>query len=160
MTSSRERGWSRRSVVLTGAGGLLLAGCDLDLGSDGEAAPGSASTTSPPTSADQRLVDQVGAQINTASAALAVRITDAGLTRKVADLRTVHARHLELLEITGTGPGAGTAQVRRPAAHVRQVETRLQRQLVDAAVAAESGTLAKLFASMSAALSQRLVQLP
>ena len=43
---------------------------------------------------------------------------------------------------------------------VRAAETTLQRQLTEAAVRAESGALAKVLASMAAAVAQQLAVLP
>ncbi len=53
---------------------------------------------------------------------------------------------------SSTGP-TGLPQVRR-------AESTLQRHLTDAAVAAESGALAGLLASMAAAIAQHLAVLP
>jgi hypothetical protein len=76
--------------------------------------------------------------------------TAAGLT----GLAALHAAHIDALD--GTPPRDGRRRGVDPAV-VRRHERQLQARLVDAAMAAESGALARLLASMSAAVSQRLV---
>lgn len=81
-----------------------------------------------------------------------------GLAAELDGFRRLHAAHLAALP----GDTEPTARPRvrggpRPVrAELRQREARLQRALADAAVAAGSGALAALLASMSAAVAQRL----
>ena len=100
----------------------------------------------------------IRAEVTTAS----VLVTSAlrarpGLSGELAGFGTLHTRHLRALE--GPRP-RGRAPVRGNAAAVRKTvragEARLQASLATAAVAAESGQLAALLASMSAAIAQQL----
>ena len=125
---------TRRTTLALGAAGLLsVAAC----GTAQEQEPLAAS-------ADETLDEEVVAQI-TAVAALT-----AGLPRWSA----MHAAHLQALDATAPVVTAAPAT----AAQVRAAERGLQRYLVDAALRAESGPLARLLASMSAAVSQQLAQ--
>ena len=120
-----------------GAGGLLsVSACGEEAGTP----PQPRSDGDP----DRTLVDEVVEHI-TATAALSGR---------VPKLTAVHAAHLVALEAEPVSAGPA------PLARLRRAETRLQRLLVDASLRAESGTLARLFASMSAAISQQLATLP
>ncbi len=99
---------------------------------------------------DATLVDEAIARISAA----------ATLTAQVPRLSALHAAHLEALEAEPPATptdGATSAPVTR--GQLRRTERDLQRFLVDASMRAESGPLARLFASMSAALSQQLVVL-
>jgi hypothetical protein len=66
----------------------------------------------------------------------------------------MHTAHLDALEAAPPVPGTAA-----PLPQLLRSERQLQRFLVDAAMAAESGGLARLLASMSAAVSQHLVVL-
>lgn len=125
---------SRRILLATGvAGAALVSGC-------GDArSPAPARADDP----DTALVDEVVGRI-TATAALSAR---------VPDLVALHTAHLDALD--AAPPVAGTAS----RARLLRSERQLQRFLVDAAVRAESGPLARLLASMSAAVSQQLAVL-
>jgi hypothetical protein len=92
---------------------------------------------------DGTLVDEVVARI-TATAALAAR--EPGLV-------AMHTAHLGALDAPPPVPG------KAPRPRLLSSERQLQRFLVDAAERAESGPLARLLASMSAAVSQQLVVL-
>jgi hypothetical protein len=73
----------------------------------------------------------------------------------VPTLALLHRTHIEALDgDPATPPPAATT-----ISALRRTERRLQTQLVDASLAAESGGLARLLASMSAAVSQHLVAL-
>ncbi len=72
------------------------------------------------------------------------------------DLAQLHKTHIEALD--GTPPTSSPGHASTSA--VRRRERALQADLVEAAMAAESGALARLLASMSAAVSQQLVTFP
>lgn len=125
---------SRRVLLTAGlAGTALTSAC----GAARSPAPGSADDP------DATLVDDVVARI-TATAALAAR---------VPDLVAMHTAHLGALDAEPPVPGTA------PRARLLASERQLQRFLVDASARAESGPLARLFASMSAAVSQQLAVL-
>ncbi|GAB3197266.1 hypothetical protein GCM10027062_08640 [Nocardioides hungaricus] len=126
----------RRTALALGAAGLAaVAGCD-----EGPESP--VPTPAPSPDADEALVDGVVAEI-----AAVWRLT-AGRP----GLAAVHEAHAEALggELTG-------ARRRGDTAALRGREEALRVRLVDAAMAADSGELARLLASMSAAVSQQLV---
>ena len=152
---------TRRGVV----GGLVLGvtatACELDPPRDDPANTGpgptdgsSAGTDDP----DARLVRRVAAELGAALAvADGVGRARPPLTREVAPWRQMHRAHLEALERGGRvrpEPLRGSATDLR--ARLRRQEARLQRQLADAALAARSGALASLLATMSAAVAQQL----
>lgn len=132
--------------------GLATGACTSDSPDDPS---GTASTSAPPVDADQELVDDVAARLSSAMAivALASEASQRQAAR-LAGLRRLHAAHLEALG----GPGEWFAyeQDSPTRAEVLRAEARLQRFLATAAVRAESGTLAKLLASMSAGVAQHL----
>jgi hypothetical protein len=130
----------RTTLALAAAGGLVVvAGCD-----DGDERPAPAPSPSP--SPDTALVDRVLIEL-----AGAERVASAAGELELAAL---HRAHIEALD--GTPP---THEPGRTASKdaVDRREQRLQTHLVAAAVAAESGELARLIASMSAAVAQRQV---
>ena len=125
---------SRRVLLTAGvAGAGLLSAC----GAARSPAPASADDP------DGSLVDEVVVRI-TATAALA-----AG----VPDLVAMHTAHLDALEAAPPVPGTA------PLPQLRRSERQLQRFLGGAAARAESGPLARLLASMSAAVSQQVAVL-
>ena len=128
----------RRSAIALAAAGLVAAtGCD-----DGSAPTPDATATADP---DVALVDRVLRQL-----AAAERVARAaGETELVA----LHRAHIEALD--GTPPTGSVPRKSAPGA-VRGQEQELQGHLQAAALAAGSGALARLLASMSAAVSQRL----
>ena len=128
----------RRSALALAAGLVVVAGCD-----DGET-PTPAPTPTP--DPDVELVDRVLAELKGAER-LATAAGDGGLA-------ALHRAHIEALD--GTTPTGGPAR-RAGADAVRRREQRLQQHLESAALTAESGALARLLASMSAAVSQQLV---
>jgi hypothetical protein len=138
------------------AGLLAVTGCDTDPRSDG---PGSQLTTAPPVDADSDLADEVLQRISEAASVVAAgRRQDRALRRKLGPLAELHGAHAQALgysepwSFSKSSPGRTLVQV-------RAAETKLQRQLTDAAVRAESGALAKLLASMAAAVAQHLAVL-
>jgi hypothetical protein len=79
------------------------------------------------------------------------------LAAELAPWRQLHASHLRALE-AGSAPRPIRARGSTPELRslVRRREATLQRRLADGAVAARSGALASLLATMSAAVAQRL----
>jgi hypothetical protein len=144
---------SRRTAL-----GGALAGMVAVTGCDGEPSPVGtprAETPAPPVDADAELVDQVAERIAEASAVVAAaRQRSPRLRRSLRPLQRLHAEHLAVLDAR-----AEPADTQPVARDVRAAETTLQRQLTDAAVRAESGALAKLLASMAAAIAQQLAVL-
>lgn len=132
--------FSRRTTLALAAAGLVaVGGCD----DDGGEAPAARPTASP--DPDTELVDHVVTRL-----ARAERLARAA---GLGGLAALHRAHLEALDGTpSTRPHPKVA-----ADVVRRQERQLQSDLVAAAMAAESGALARLLASMSAAVSQRLV---
>jgi hypothetical protein len=123
------------------AGLVAVAGCD-DGGAGGRAAtPAATPAPDPDVALVDGVLEELGRALRLASAA--------GAT----DLVTLHRAHIEALD--GTAP-APTSVRRVDAATVRRRERLLQAHLVESAVAAESGPLARLLASMGAAVAQRL----
>lgn len=144
---------SRRTALGGALAGLVaVTGCDGDANSDPTPRT---EPTAPAVDADAELVDQVVEHIATASAAVAAaRKQSPQLRRSLRPLQRLHAEHLAVLETDGD------PTVSQPAARdVRAAETALQRQLTEAAVRAESGALAKVLASMAAAVAQQLAVL-
>lgn len=140
---------TRRTALALGTAGLVgLTACSvLD-----DQAPGSSAKAA--TDPDAALVDEVVTRISAAAAVAA----------QVPQLGALHAAHLAALDAepsaTPTGsPTASTSAAPATPIQVRRTERALQAYLVDASVRAESGPLARLFASMSAAVSQQLVVL-
>jgi len=167
VTAARPLRTTRRSAL---AGGLVLlatTGCELatdrpgagpTTGSPTGRTPGS-TTSDPAEDPDAALVEEVRTEI----AGIAALVVAAGrgrpaVRRRLRGYRRLHDRHLGALP--GDPGRARRERVSGPDAVVlRRVaagESRLQRRLADAAVAAESGPLASLLASMSAAVAQQL----
>jgi hypothetical protein len=149
---------SRRTALGAALGGVVaLSGCDLelaDLDPRSEPTPAGAPTASaPPADADTTLVADVVAEIGAALAlADAVRRPYRKAYRPLARL---HRAHLDLLDGEPPEPGAPTT-----AAAARAREEQLQVSLAEAAGRAGSGELARVLASMSAAVAQQLATLP
>ncbi len=162
MTSPAPLRPTRRSALAGTLLALTTTGCDA-ITSEPPAGPtgsGSGSEESTDTSVDpdEALVADVRADL----AAASVLVTSAlrarpGLTGELAPFHTLHTRHLRALE---GDPPRGRTPVRGDAAAVRSTvrgrEARLQATLAEAAVEADSGPLAALLASMSAAVAQQL----
>ncbi len=130
---------SRRTALALAAAGLVaVGGCD-----DGGESPAVRPTASP--DLDTELVDHVVTRV-----ARAERLARAA---GLGSLAALHRAHLEALD----GTPSYRPHPKVAADVVRRQERQLQSDLVAAAMAAESGALARLLASMSAAVSQRLV---
>lgn len=131
---------ARRTALTLGAVAIVATGCDDGDSSDPAGAPPATPTPDP----DTVLVDAVLADL--------ARAETLALGAGFVDLAALHRAHIEALEGPEAEPGTGGASK----AAVRRAEQRLQRQLVQASLEAESGALARLLASMSAAVAQRL----
>lgn len=165
---------SRRTTLGAVAGLAVLAGCDDDPGARGPVVgprtdatgratdPGYPATSeAPDDDADEALVDEVRTRIRgTLATVVAVRAGQRSLRRRLAPLVRLHEAHLAELagdDAPDLEPEAGPV---RGLAQVKAVEAALQRRLTDAAVAAESGAVARLLASMAAAVAQHRAVLP
>lgn len=159
------------TALATGSVALGTASCDVVAGGarDEPTAPGSsgsASATSgrtpsvePEADPDEQLVADVAGEV---ARALAV-VVGAGrgrpaLARRLREVSRLHRAHLAELPTDVSArrrvrvAGDDAAAARR----VRATEADLQRSLAASALAAESGGLAALLGSMSAAVAQRL----
>lgn len=133
---------SRRALL--GVGTITfatLSGC----AGDGDRSPGTAPATG--LDPDRDLVDRVLDELANAE--------QLAVAAGVPALVLLHRTHIEALEGTPPAPAAGTATL----AALRRHERRLQTRLVEASLAAQSGGLARLLASMSAGVSQQLASL-
>jgi hypothetical protein len=163
---------SRRAAL----GGALVslaavASCDLAQSADqpGDAAGTPSGTASGgPTSTssadpDTALVDRVLTELGELSGLVAAGSTYASLRTPLRALGELHAAHIEALDGERTAGEAPAVVFAGPADALRRVRAREQqgqRRLAGWAVAAESGALARLLASMSAGVAQHLVVLP
>jgi hypothetical protein len=147
-------------AVTAGLGGLAVAGCTTD---DGDPPTSTSTTSAPSVDADSTLVSDVAGRIAAADALVRQVLRDSPLLRSdLGPLRRMHEAHLEALGGYDGSARSPRPPRGRPTDALQQVATseqRLQRTLATAAVRAESGTLAKLLASMSAAVAQRLAVL-
>ncbi|MGZ5398857.1 MAG: hypothetical protein ACXWDM_02510 [Nocardioides sp.] len=155
------RATRRRALVGTLAV-LTVTGCDAVAPSPpAESGPGNSSpeqTVDSPADPDEALVAEVRADLTRAS----VTVTSAlgaqpGLRSELAPFGTLHSRHLQALDSDrprGRRPIRGSAAAVR--AEVRNQEARLEAALAAGALSAQSGPLAALLASMSAAVAQQL----
>jgi hypothetical protein len=161
--------------VLAGGTGLVaLTGCTTDgsappVASSGSVGPSGASPagTTPGPDADRAALDRAVSL----STDLLTIATDGGPSvdpgGRLAGLHTAHLA--ALAEATGgsptasVSPSSGTttepvpSSARRARARLRRRELAAQRELVGLAVAAESGAVARLLASMSAGIAAHLV---
>ena len=134
---------------------LVASGCG-STGADGTARAADDDPTAPAVDADSDLVEKVGGQI-TSALSLAVA-TGASvpqlrpLARRLSALHRAHLSELSQPDDVEDGEVKGSAETAR--ARLLRAEEKLQQRLVRAAVEAESGALAQLFASMAAAIAQ------
>lgn len=154
-----------RRTTLAGAlaGVAVLAGCDLgDPGSDDPASAPTPSADPTDDDPDAALVDDVVDDIvATRLLVESLRRRHESLRRPLGELARVHDAHLAVL---GSSEGSGsrpprTRNSREALTLLRARELRHQRLLANHAVAAQSGRLARLLASMSAAVAQQQVAL-
>lgn len=151
---------SRRAVLGGGAvaGAVVLAvatGCGTDDGRRTGAV--SVEPSAPAVDADSDLVERVVDQITSVLAlAKASGAAFPGLRPLTGPLVALHRAHLDELGRSADGGREhmrGTADTARE--RLLRSETELQGRLVEAALAAGSGALAQVFASMAAAVAQR-----
>lgn len=157
----------RRTALLAAAPLPLLAGCTF-----GSVDPTSGLPSESPELADQEFDEGLVADARVGIAALAALLDRTGkvhpaLAATVRGLTAMHRAHDEVLAEAAAGsarPRRASAKVPadpdRALALVRTREAVLQRELVDLAVSARSGPLARLLASMSASVAQHLAALP
>ncbi len=151
---------SRRAVLSggTAAAAALVAasGCGFDQAADDAVAGAGDDPTAAAVDADSDLVETVGDHLRSAlSLAVATAAADQRLRRLTGRLATVHRAHLRELgqpDDIEDRKVLGTAETAR--ARLLNAEETLQRHLVTGALAAESGALAQVFASMAAAVAQ------
>jgi hypothetical protein len=152
-----------RRTTLGGAlaGVVALAGCDLGSGDPASAPAPSADPDDPDAGLVEDVVDDV---VATQLLVEALRRRHDTLRRPLGELVRVHDAHLEVLGSSPPQPSgrrpARTSSAGEALAVLRARELRHQRLLADRAVAAQSGRLARLLASMSAAVAQQLAVLP
>ncbi|GAA1445381.1 hypothetical protein GCM10009641_66530 [Mycobacterium cookii] len=148
---------SRRTAVGSAlATPLVLAACDIDPPPRDDA-----SAASPPPPEDAELVATVVAALVRAEGVLAATAAAPGLAARLEPLVAAHAAHRELLagavadtELPGASPARVPDAPDRALAAVRRSEQRLLRQLREACVAAASGDLARVLASVAASTAQ------
>lgn len=154
---------SRRGALVGGLAVLATSGCDaVTSPPPSGTGPGSDVSTTPGDTADdpdEALVADVHSDLARASVLVASAVSARpGLRPELAPFVTLHARHLHALD--GDQPRDGRRPVPGDAAEVRATvrahEARLETSLASAALAAQSGPLAALLASMSAAVAQQL----
>jgi hypothetical protein len=136
------------------AGAWLLTGCDA-LQDEPAPSPGAGPQDADP---DQALLDLVTVEVGEMLGLVTAARRRRSLAAPLADFATMHAAHLEVLG----PPGGQTDRVRLAGssgevlARVLRRERESQRKLAGWSVDADSGQLARLLASMSAATAQRL----
>lgn len=133
---------------------LTLSGCGTTRADDvGGAA---ADTTVPAVDADSDLVERVGGQLTGALALAGATASSVPqvrpLARRLTALHRAHLAELSQSDDIEDGTVKGSAETAR--ARLLRSEEKLQQQLVRAALDAESGALAQVFASMAAAIAQ------
>ena len=147
------------SIVLS-AGACSLRPSDTDSATPSAPEPGApaATATVPGPVADVDLVTEVLRQLSvTHRVVRQIRGAHRSLEASLRPLERLHAAHARELGglVPATGRIADPNEMSEAAlAQVVSAETRLQRRLARAAIAAESGALAQLLASMTAALAQ------
>lgn len=153
---------SRRGALIGTLAVLTTSGCDaLTPAPPADTGPGnetSEPTTESSPDPDEALVAEVRDDLTDVSVLVASALkARPGLRTELAPFGTLHARHLRALDShrpQDRRPVTGGAGAVRTA--VRAREARLEASLAAAALAAESGPLAALLASMSAAVAQQL----
>jgi hypothetical protein len=162
----RATATTRRTALGVALGTLVAAtACDLDdLDPRSEPATPAGSPTEPPADADAELVEQVVADLVVMLGAPAVATRAMDVRRATTAFTELHLAHAEALESpqadAPTHPAPRIVSRAEALRTLRRRERAHQRRLEEACLAATSGSLARLFASMSAAVAQRLAVLP
>ena len=135
---------------------LAVTACDIDPPARSD---GSTDSEPPPPEDSELVTAVVVALVRARSVVEAATLSVPGLTPVLEPVATAHAAHLEVL--AGAGPDAPTpAPPRVPAdraralAAVRRSEQRLLREVRARCVAAASGDLARVLASVAASTAQ------
>jgi hypothetical protein len=153
---------SRRAALTVVVAGLAVGGCDLAPGgTPPDAAPPTASPDERPgveEDPDVALVETIRGEIGATLALVTAASGRPALRRELAAWRRLHRQHLdafpgEASQAPGTTVSGSAARLR---ARVLAREEQLQGTLAGAAIEADSGSLATLLASMSAAVAQQL----
>lgn len=159
---------TRRTAIVGGLGSLaFVAGCDLDdldPTDDSTRSGGEPEDSEPAQDADAALAEQVLRELQELIELVsAERSTYPHLSRSLTSLIDLHSAHREALGGEPLAALTARQHSQGPAAAltlIRARELRAQRRLADWSVAARSGALARLLASMSAAVAQQLIVLP
>ena len=149
-------------LLAIGAGSVMPAGCDLG-DQDRRGGPGRAPTPRP--DADQRLVARTARDVvRTRLAVTAAVDRHRVLAGPLGPLLRMHLAHVRALGgAAGRRRAVGqerSAEAAGALQAIRVVEAAHRHRLEAAALGAASGDLARLFASMSAAVAQHLAVLP
>ena len=137
----------------------VLAGCDLGSDDPSSGPAPSAEPDDPDTGLVETVTDDI---VATWQLVESLRRRHDSLRRPLSTVARIHEAHLEALG-SDVRPGRRQApggNARQALARLKARELRHQRLLADQAVAAQSGRLARLLASMSAAVAQQLALLP
>lgn len=164
----RPTATTRRTAIAGALGGLaLIAGCDLDdLDPTADPTPsdGQPDDFEPAQDADATLVDEVLNELQGLIELLSVEGSKhPRLAEPLTTLVDLHLAHREALGGDPIAAGIVAEPTPRPAEALLLIRTRelsAQRRLTDWCVRANSGALARLLASMSAAVAQHVTALP
>jgi hypothetical protein len=144
---------------------LVLAACDIDPPDRGPASSGASPTPEPPE--DAELVATVVASLVRARSVLeAATLSVPSLGRRLEPVGAAHAAHLEVLvgavpdsEESTAPPPTVAPQIVRALTVVRRSEQRLLREVRETCLAAASGDLARVLASIAASTAQHTAAL-
>jgi hypothetical protein len=142
---------------------LLLAACDIDP----PTREGRSSSATPPPPEDSELVAAVVAALVRAQSVLDAAATAApAVAARLDPVRTAHAAHLDVLagavpeaELPTGGATSVPSPAQRALTAVRRSELRLLRVVREACLAAASGDLARVLASIAASTAQHAAAL-
>jgi hypothetical protein len=153
----------RSAMAASGAAALGLAGCTTDEPASSSSAASTSSSPSSSTAPETTAPDPDQAALDRAVALTAGLIAGLAEARAVVDpdgrFAAIHQAHLAALEeagATSATPSPSPPGRRLTATRLRRRELNAQRELARLAQAAESGALARVFASMSAGLAAGL----
>ena len=138
----------------------VTTGCDLDPTGPGSEPSDGSPTGDGPSDPDAALVgtlrSELLAMVTVATQAATSPDVTTAVRTTLVDLASLHLAHADALALTPSASSTPGRAVVLPWPKVRARERRLQNRLADASVAARSGALARLLASMSAAVAQHL----